>query len=284
MQISTSSLSRTAAVLAVSLLAAACGSSSSSSMAPSSVPDAASATLQGTINAGGAGPSSLGASSASTSAAGLRVSAQGSGQSATTDGQGRFTLSGLPAGAVTLRIEGPGVDARLTLGGLLPGQVLTVGIQVSGSQASVISDSGPSPSPSPSPSPRPSPSPSPNPGGEIEFSGTVQSVGQGSLQVGGRTVLVQAGTEIKRGQDHIGLAQVQVGETAKVEGQAQADGSVLAREIKLGATSGGGGDDDGDDDNGGDDDDDDDDDNGGGNDDGGGDDNGGGNSGSGSGH
>lgn len=41
-------------------------------------------------------------------------------------------------------------------------------------------------------------------------------------------------TEIKRGRSRIGLAEVRAGETAKVEGTPQADGSVLAREIEIG--------------------------------------------------
>ena len=73
----------------------------------------------------------IGASSVS----GLRVSITGTALQTTTDGSGRFTLSGVPSGRVELRFEGSGIDARLELEGLQSGQTLNrdrAGVRVLG--------------------------------------------------------------------------------------------------------------------------------------------------------
>ena len=105
---------------------------------------------------------------------------------------------------------------------------------------------------------------------ELEFTGVVEAMGAGSWQVGGTTIAIGPGTEIK--------GTISIGDTVKVHATIAADGSLLAREIGHASQDG---DDTGDDDNGNDDDDNgnDDDDNGNddddnGNDDGGDDDNG----------
>ena len=203
-------------------LTAACGSRLDSLTEPGLPPTGA--TVQGTVNAG---PGASSASSFRAAAAVIRVTVVGTSLAATTDASGRFLLAGIPSGRATLRFEGPGIDARLELSGLAEGQVMTIAVQVSGATARVVSG----PSSSPSPSPRPSPSP----GSEVEFRGGVESITPPSLIVAGRTVRTTAATEIKRGRSRIGLTEVRVGEAAKVEGTPQADGSVLAREIEIGA-------------------------------------------------
>lgn len=237
---------------------AACGSSSKSSslLTPSALETTA--TISGSVE-GGATSSSV-SSQSHHSSAGLRVSILGTGVSTTTDGSGRFTLSGVPAGqVVTLRFEGPGIDARVEIGGLTPGQVLHVTIQVSGSSAHVVGvgsdDPSPSPTPSPTanPSPTPSPSPSPDDHGEneAEFKGTIESISAPNLTVAGRLVVTDASTRIKSHGDTIPFSTLAVGNVVEVEGQTLADGSVLAQQISL-EDSGDDGDDNGDD-NGGDD-------------------------------
>lgn len=189
---------------------AACGSGLDSISSPSQSPASRGAAVQGTVNAGSGGSGA--AQGFGFTSPAVRVSVVGSNQSTTTDGRGRFTLSGLPAGNVTLRFQASGVDARLSLGGLVEGQVLTINVQVSGSSANLVSSSEPD---------------------EREFTGPVESVTPPTLVVSGITVLTNEGTEIKRGDLEITLADIQVGETVKVEGAPQPDGSVLAREIKI---------------------------------------------------
>src|SRR5262249_7502549 len=75
--------------------------------------------------------------------------------------------------------------------------------------------------------------------GDFEFRGTIQSLPNtagfiGDWVVNGRTVRVSSRTEIERKS-----AQVAVGAFVEVEGCLQTDGSVLAKEIEVGAPTGG---------------------------------------------
>ena len=150
-------------------------------------------------------------------------------------------------------------------------------------QANLRPSPSPSPSatPSPAPTPSPGPTPSPSPGGEdnAELRGTIQSVSAPNFTVSGRLIRTNASTRfLDRNNNATGFGALSAGQPVEVEGNAQADGSVLAFKVKLedevgnddpGDDNGGhGGDDDGGDDNGGH-----------GGDDNGGDDHGGGNGG-----
>lgn len=196
--------------VALAATAAACGGSSSVSGpdAPPAAAPAPAATIAGTV------VSSAGASGdvAASTVAGLRVSATGTSLQTTTDGAGRFSLSGVPSGRVELRFQGSGVDARLEVDGLQPGQTLSLTVRVSGSSASKVDDSG----------------------GEVELRARVESVGVTSLVVGGRTVLVSASTQVlDRSNLPIPLSAIRVGDFVEAEGYPQADGSVLAKKVKL---------------------------------------------------
>jgi hypothetical protein len=200
-------------VVAVGFLAAACGGGNSVT-GPDVVP-AASASIEGTVETAAAtGP-----------AAALKVSLVGTNLFTSTDDAGHFALRGVPAGQVTLRFEGPGTDARLELSGLVAGQTLSVRISVSGSQASVR--------PASSPSPGPSPSPSPENEQELELRGRIDSISGSSLQVAGKTVMADGNTRIRRSGQTIPFSSLQVGQTVEVEGQAQANGSILAKSITV---------------------------------------------------
>jgi hypothetical protein len=97
------------------------------------------------------------------------------------------------------------------------------------------------PSPSPSPTPRPSPSATPRPSptpdddneDEVEFRGGVESVTPPDLRVAGRAVHTDGNTRILRKDQRIGLSDLKVGATVEVDGVRRADGTVLARKIKL---------------------------------------------------
>jgi Domain of unknown function (DUF5666)/Carboxypeptidase regulatory-like domain len=204
-------------VLALGLLAAACGGGSSAT-GPDAVPTA-SASIEGTVET----------ASASGPLAALKVSVVGSAISTSTDDSGHFALHGLPAGQVTLHFEGSGIDARLDLSGLSAGQTMNVRIGVSGSQASTRPNSSPSPSASPSPSPSASPSPE----NEVSLRNRIDSISGSSLQVAGKTVVTDSSTRIRRSGQTIAFSALQVGQTVEVEGQAQANGSILAKSITV---------------------------------------------------
>ena len=131
-----------AAVLTFSILAvlsfAAC---SSSSMGPTSASSSdASATIRGTVDDATAlrNPSEV---SAASHHAGIKVTVVETGQSTTTDVSGTFVLSA-PAGTATLRFQGQGIDAQLTISGLTAGQTVTITVHLSGSHADMDDDQG----------------------------------------------------------------------------------------------------------------------------------------------
>ena len=238
--------------LAIVLASAACGSKAMSPSGPSALDTTA--TISGTVQSG---VSAAGVSVAGHDASGIHVSVVGTAVSSTTDSSGRFVLSAVPAGqALTLRFEAPGLDASLSLSGLVPGQTLSITVQLSGGHA-VLAGSGdsasPSPSPSPAPSPIASPSPSPSPEphhgheDEVEFRGSVEAINPPNLTVAGRLVQTDSSTEFKRQGDRIGLADLKVQDVVEVDGTAQADGSVLATKIEVESKPQGNDDDDSDD-------------------------------------
>ena len=219
--------------LGAAVVGAGCGSGATSPTAalPLDQPRAQGATIAGTVN-GGVSSSATATRSSSASAAGIRVSIEGTGLVTTTVGGGRFVLNGVPSGKVSLRFQGPGIDARLEISGLSDGQVLTLNVRVSGSDAEIETE--PSSGPSPSPSPSASPSPGDDDGDEVEFKGTVESVTPPSLMVSGRSVRTDASTKIKRDDETIALSDIKVGENVEVEGTSVAGSTeVLARKIKV---------------------------------------------------
>lgn len=219
------------AILGLCLAAAtattvACGGGSASVTGPDTAtavatPKAAGATIDGTVQSGSASAADVTAAASS----GLRVSVIGTAIAATTDDSGHFRLEDLPAGRAELRFEGQGIDARLSVDGLQPGQVMTVTVRVAGSTATVVKPGDD------------------NPATEVSFTGRVDSVGSGQLMVGGRAVVVNGSTQILgRNNEAITLAALKAGDSVEVEGRAQADGSVVATKVKLedGAAAGGG--------------------------------------------
>jgi hypothetical protein len=70
---------------------------------------------------------------------------------------------------------------------------------------------------------------------KLKFHGTIESIDltKKILKISGRTVAVDAQTEIENGKAKITLADLKTGETVKVTGTLQSDASVLARQIKV---------------------------------------------------
>ncbi len=200
----------------LALGAAACGSGSmtSSPTGPASATSAG-ATIQGTLVTGAAAAQAGVPHASGTS--GIRVSITGTNLATSTDGAGRFVITGVPSGAAELHLQGPGLDARLTITGLAAGQTLTVTVRASGSSASLESDDD-------------------GQDHEAELGGAIQSIdlATGSLMVAGRKVVTNANTRIIGDHDTtLAFKGLKVGENVQVEGTTQADQSLLARKIKL---------------------------------------------------
>jgi uncharacterized protein DUF5666 len=105
----------------VAAFATACGGD-----APNG-PSLTSASIDGAVrtSSAGSGPS----------AQPLRVSVAGTTMSTETGSNGRFAFINVPAGNVTMLFEGPGVNARLPIGRVQPGDHIKIGVTVGGSNA-----------------------------------------------------------------------------------------------------------------------------------------------------
>jgi hypothetical protein len=70
-------------------------------------------------------------------------------------------------------------------------------------------------------------------GGEVEFTGRVDSIAPPSLVVSGRLVVTDASTRVERGGSTIALSSIKAGDRVEVEGTPRSDGSVRAKKVKL---------------------------------------------------
>jgi hypothetical protein len=69
--------------------------------------------------------------------------------------------------------------------------------------------------------------------GEVEFSGSIDSITPPSLTVAGQNVLTDSSTRIEAEDERISLGDLKVGQTVEVKGVAQSNGRILARRIKV---------------------------------------------------
>ncbi len=129
----------------LSLAAAACGGGSSPTEptpAPAAVttPPASGATISGQISGATATASAAGVASARATPVST-IAVVGTSIATTAGSDGRFVLSGVPAGAVQLRFNGPGTDATLAVGELRTGDAVTLTVAVNGAHAALLEDS-----------------------------------------------------------------------------------------------------------------------------------------------
>ncbi len=143
----------TLVVVAMSVGLVACGGGESpvAPVAPTPEPRG-NATIQGFVSADGVTSSATGDAVALDSSS-IKVSVVGTSLATMAEEDGFFQLAGIQAGSATLKFSGPGVDATLTVSGLVDGQVLTVHVQCTTTKAEVV-----------------------DPPKEITFSGEVRSV------------------------------------------------------------------------------------------------------------
>jgi len=227
-------------IFVVCVLAFAC-SHTTNPVAPSttgtsvvgSSPVTTGAAISGTV------VSNLTTSTYQAEAAAMTVTVGGTQISATVDGQGQFTLTGVPAGTVRLVFTGTGVNATLTLEGVGERDQIRITVRVNGTTAELQDDRHDKPD------------------NGIELEGTLGEVSLAArtLRVNGMLVSVPAGTPIRHGDTTIDFSALRVGDRVHVKGTTTASG-VTASEVKVQNASSGPGDgnDQGDDDDHGDDD------------------------------
>lgn len=184
--------------LAVALAAAGCGGSSAVTGPDAGAPAAGNAVVQGTVTG---------------APAGLQVGVVGTRLVAPVDDEGQFALVGVPAGTATLKFDGAGIDARVSVPGLQDGQVTSITVKVSGGSAQLTG------------------TPNCAPTADTFFSGTLEQMAGTRLVVAGRTVDASEIKKVWRGDRRIPLSDLQVGEKVKVWGTLRGDGVVVAEEI-----------------------------------------------------
>lgn len=199
----------------VAMATAGCGSSSSVTGADVPAPAAkGAAVLHGAIQAPGLGSASTGPGvSADSAGSGWVVSIVGTSISAELDAEGRFVLTFVPSGTVTVKIDGPGVSVQVPVSGLVDGQVTSVEIRVTGGSAHLVAP------------------PKCTPSAETYFSGSLDQAAGSQLVVGGRSVDASQLKVVWRGSRRIQLSDLVAGEPVKVWGTLRGDGVVVAEEI-----------------------------------------------------
>jgi len=211
---------RKQALALFAVLAIACGGADSFLTGPSAL-RVKGATIRGQLD--GQPGAASGDVAALSHTAGVRVSVVGTDLTTSTDGQGRFLLTGVPSGTVVLAFHGEGIEGQIELAGLSEQVEITITVHVSG--GGVVLD-GRTDHDDDSDSDGEDDS-------EVGFEGTVDSVGGDALVVDGRIVSVDASTRILRAGCEVALDDLQPGDLVEVDGVLQDDGSVLAKKIEV---------------------------------------------------
>jgi hypothetical protein len=222
-------------VVALAASTVACGSSMSATGPSGS--SGSGAVISGRVNVGSSAALSsaqfplavvVAVPLANSSSTTVTVSIVGSDIQSTVDGNGNFTLTNVPGGTVSLRFQGKGSDATLTIMGVEPDDRLQISVTLNGNNARLDSRQ------------------SSGNGRGVEVNGRIDSIDAGArtLRVGSQSVLVQQSTSIRHGNRTFAFSDLRVGDHIQVKGAR--DGTTLvASEIKVET---GDDDDDGDDD------------------------------------
>jgi hypothetical protein len=145
----------------------------------------------------------------------VRVTITGTNISSNVDGNGQFTLTGVPPGDVTMQFSGPGVSATITLKGVTADQQITIDVTLNGNNARLDSDTRRR-----------------DGGREIEGHITAVDASARTITVGGSVIAVPAGTRIHRGETAQTFSDLKVG--VEVEVQTTMNGTTLtATDVKI---------------------------------------------------
>lgn len=207
-----------AILLPLVFVSAACSGSSPS--APSPTPAAPSsqtgATIAGTISGAGAGSGSTAGLKPDNGSAGIIVTVAGTTISAAVDGSGRFVLTNVPGGTLTLQFSGSGIAGTITVANVTPGQTIELTLQLTGSTVALAGERRSS-------------------GKEEQVEGRVEAfpaAPAGSLVVAGRTITTDPATRILMGSQTKTFADLAIGQRVHVKGQTD-NGTLLASLIDI---------------------------------------------------
>jgi hypothetical protein len=191
-----------ALLVGATVLTVACsgGSDSGSPAGPSPAgpgAGASGATISGTVSGGGAAQNrSLGAG-----LGGVKVSVEGTDLSATTNGNGAFTLNGVPPGLVRLLFQGNGASGAVDLSGVSHSETIAISVVVNGSSVELESEARTT-------------------GSEAQLEGKIVSINYDgrSMVVGTTAVTVPEGVEITNGYRLLAFTDLIVGARVHVKG------------------------------------------------------------------
>ena len=186
--------------------------------APSAVGLSAGAVITGRVNGVTAAATSMDTFTAMDSRA-LTVSVVGTNISTTINGSGQFTLSDVPAGTVQLKFEGSGVNATVVISGVAASDRIDITVTVNGHSARIESE-------------RRGRGNGQDDNARVEVKGPVASR-NGTCPA---AIFIVQGTRITTNAatlfDDVTCAGLRNGMQVEVEGQRQADGSVLATRVE----------------------------------------------------
>jgi hypothetical protein len=210
-----------ALTLATGLIAAGCGADASLSPIGPSAGTAGSngAVISGVVTGAGAAASTM--SSESTfgtlgTSSSIKVTVTGTNISTTTDGQGRFTLTGVPGGNVEIQFTSPSGTAKITLSGVSSSDRIEITVSLNGNNARVDAehrhrdDNG------------------------VEANGRITAVDTSArtLRVGTTQVRVPPTAVIRHGSRVLAFADLHVGDHVEVKGTVES-GVLVASEVKV---------------------------------------------------
>ncbi len=203
-----STLWQVVAVCAV-VTTVACGGSGSSSLAGPSGVSGSGATITGRVNSGGSLGGRRHQRRPGIRCAGRDVHdrarriGRGTTITATLDGGGQFTLTGLPEGTHRLSFRGPGTDARITIT-VSADERVSISVTVNGTSARIESENRSGG----------------RPNGQIEIEGLVTDVDPrvpNTLRVAGRLVTVPPGARIRHGNQTLPFSTIGIGDRVHVK-------------------------------------------------------------------
>jgi hypothetical protein len=206
-------------VSALALALAACGGSTSPA-SPSSPPASSPATQAGATISGSVSGATTGSATgyrALDAGNGVTVTIAGTNLTVATDGQGRFTFTGIPAGTVSLVFTAGGGSATLTLAGVQANDRITIRVTLRGTTATLDDEER-------------------NGSTMTELEDRITAINPAgttrTIDVGATRVSVPAAATIRHGGTDIDFAALKVGDRVHVRG-ATSGAQMIAAEVMV---------------------------------------------------